>query len=197
MLENAKKNSQQTHDKPPTNWPKPGSAARWSYEMGEHRMQYPDGWREMDDQDLVDLVSDDLDAWLDEGYYDETVGFNPQEPTKGQVGLYAVFGFERSIWFEGVDTTLGNSDGVFLPAALEGYRLFGIPACERVVRKIIQFCEFTPYPYDRGERQQRMPDPAEFAEQYEALYEDFEDAMTDAKPHPADYIREHPDEFFR
>lgn len=159
-------------------------------------MDAPAGWRDMDDQDLVELVCEDLHTWLDGGFYDPTSGPSFQEPTPGQAGLFALWRFERSMWFEGVETTLRNSDGVFLPAAMEAYKRFGIPRCEEVARRIIEFAKLTPYPYDQSERQQRLPDGGEFSDQYDELYAAFESAMEDAKPHPADYIRAHPDEFF-
>lgn len=164
--------------------------------MAEHRMNALAGWRELDDQDLVELVCEDLDTWLDGGLYDPAAGPSFQEPTPGQVGLYALWRLERSLWFEGVETTLQNSDGVYLPAAMEAYRLFGIPACEQWARRTIESNNLSPYPYDQAERQQRLPDADEFSELYDELYEAFESAMGAAKPHPADYVRAHPDEFF-
>ena len=92
--------------------------------MAEYRMNAPHGWRGLPDNELEQLVADDLHDWLDLGACDPTNLFKSQEPTPGQLALYATSEFQQALWNEGVHSALYNDDGVVLPAAMEGYRLF-------------------------------------------------------------------------
>ena len=160
-------------------------------------MDAPAGWRELPDDELEQLAADDLQDWLDEGVCDPSNLFKTQEPTAGQLALYAITEFQQALWNEGVHTALYNDDGVVLPAAMEGYRLLGMPEMQHFVGKIIRFLEFTPYPYDRDERIARLPEREEFADEFKALYHEFEATVAIRLTEVADYIRAHPDEFFR
>lgn len=156
----------------------------------------PTGWRAFLDDELERIVADDLQDWLDENICDPANEPKVHEPSPGQLALFAITEFEQALWNEGVHTALYNDDGIVLPAAKEGYRHFGIPQMERFVGKIIQFLEFTPYPYDRDERMRRLPDREEFAAEFDALYNEFENTVSVRAGTVANYIRAHPEEFF-
>lgn len=159
-------------------------------------MTAPSDWRDLSDMELEQMVADDLEDWLDESVCDPTAGPQVYEPTPGQLALFAITEFQNALWNEGVHTALYNDDGVVLPAAMNGYRHFGMPEMERFVRKIIQFLEFTPYPYDRDERIRRLPERKDFAEEFDDLYNEFESTVGLRASTIPNYIRAHPEEFF-
>lgn len=172
---------------------------RYTSPMADHRTNAPAGWRKMEEGDLVQVVMDSVRNALDfYGDY-ESYRLGLAELTPGQIAVFATWWVEAEVWNGGWPQFFGNSTGMVAPEAVEGYRRFKMNGVARVVQSAIQFCEFSPYPRDRDERERRVPDYDANKDEWERLYEAFDEAMGgpfSPEDGAGPYIRAHPAEFF-
>ncbi len=164
-------------------------------------------WREMPDDELVGWVMQRNRDWVDfYGYY-APARMQLAKLTPGQRALYCCKWLDYEVQNGGFYQFFGNSTGMIGPEALEGFKLFGMDEAAKAIQAAFDFAKFDPYPRERKERHERLPDYDGDKEKWEALTEAYYDAVKDkSTPEEYDYIiaakivayiRAHPEQFFK
>ena len=162
--------------------------------MADNRKRPPAGWRELSDDDLIHLAMKPLlKANMGEAaWYAE----DSAEWSAGQRALHATCLCDWDVDNGGFHQFFGNYTGVIAPQAIEGFRLFGMEESAKAVENAIALTGLTPYPTDRDERSERIPEYEAHKDNWYALNDVFYGANMQLERHQAAYIRTHPDEFF-
>jgi len=165
--------------------------------MPDHRIKAPADWQKLEDDKLAWLVVAEIWKWAD--FYEAYAPFKQQmaELTKGQRAIYATLWCDAEVDNGGFHQFFGNSTGMLGPDAVEGFRLIGMEESAKAVEAAIAWAKFDPYPRERKERQERLPDYRSNKDHwYKNLGEPFYAANEGMEAKQAAYIRAHPEEFF-
>jgi hypothetical protein len=169
-------------------------------------MDPPIIWKDMSDEDLVGWIMERNADWVDfYGAY-EPAQKQLARLTPGQRALYCCQWLDYELQNGGFHQFFGNSTGMIGPEALEGFKLFGMNEAAIAIQAAFDFAKFDPYPRERKDREQRLPDYDANKEKWRELDDAYYDAVKDKTTaeeydyiiaaKQAAYIRAHPEQFF-
>lgn len=174
--------------------------------MADHRISAPQNWRDMEDGELAWLTIEAI--WQRADFYGEYEPFRKQmtELTAGQRAVYCTSWLDSEVKNGGFAQFFSNSTGMIGPDALEGFKLIGMSESAQAVQAAFDYYRMLPYPREREERQDRLPDYETTKDErwkldsayYESTYDKKSGRKYDSvlSRMQAAYIRAHPDEFF-
>ena len=159
-------------------------------------MDAPAGWQKINDHELVVTVHNFL---LKSAFPDEDFEAVPIL-AEGAFVILAVTLVEAEYFNGGLEQALGNPSGAMVPNAMRGYRILGLTAKADVLMRAIEFAGLDLFPSAHAPRDQAIKAVAD-APEWDELNQAFEDEKDEEGPEletlQAQYIRAHPEEFFR